>query len=374
MRPLIVIGNWKMNGSLASNEDWIKTVARGMERGMPAGRQFVVCPPFPYLAQCDALIKEHSLAFLSLGAQDASAYASGAYTGEVAASMLKEMGCSYVIVGHSERRQIHHEVDEIVASKALQILDNGMTPVICVGETADERNSGRATEVVCAQVAKQVNVLQDRLADCLIAYEPVWAIGTGKVASAQVAQDMHRAIRLQLAEFNQDVASHVGILYGGSVKPDNAVELFAMPDIDGGLVGGASSNPQDFLAICQAQFFIWRYAVELFKTLLIVLQVVSALAVIVLVLLQQGKGADMGAAFGSGSSGSLFGASGSANFLSHTTAIFAALFFISTLGITWIGNKKETSPGVLSGTVAPTAAPAAPAAPVQDPTKPAVPK
>ena len=171
MRPLIVIGNWKMNGSLASNEDWIKTVARGMERGMPAGRQFVVCPPFPYLAQCDALIKEHSLAFLSLGAQDASAYASGAYTGEVAASMLKEMGCSYVIVGHSERRQIHHEVDEIVASKALQILDNGMTPVICVGETADERNSGRATEVVCAQVAKQVNVLQDRLADCLIAYE-----------------------------------------------------------------------------------------------------------------------------------------------------------------------------------------------------------
>jgi triosephosphate isomerase len=252
MRPLIVIGNWKMNGSLASNEDWIKTVARGMERGMPAGRQFVVCPPFPYLAQCDALIKEHSLAFLSLGAQDASAYASGAYTGEVAASMLKEMGCSYVIVGHSERRQIHHEVDEIVASKALQILDNGMTPVICVGETADERNSGRATEVVCAQVAKQVNVLQDRLADCLIAYEPVWAIGTGKVASAQVAQDMHRAIRLQLAEFNQDVASHVGILYGGSVKPDNAVELFAMPDIDVGLVGGASSNPQDFLAICQA--------------------------------------------------------------------------------------------------------------------------
>ncbi|WP_353202482.1 triose-phosphate isomerase [Polynucleobacter sp.] len=252
MRPLIVIGNWKMNGSLASNQDWIKTVARGMERGMPAGRQFVVCPSFPYLAQCDALIKEHSLAFLSLGAQDASAYASGAYTGEVAASMLKEIGCSYVIVGHSERRQIHHEVDEVVASKALQILDNGMTPVICVGEIADERNSGRAREVVCSQVAKQVNVLQDRLADCLIAYEPVWAIGTGKVASAQVAQDMHRAIRLQLAEFNEDVASHVGILYGGSVKPDNAVELFAMPDIDGGLVGGASSNPQDFLAICQA--------------------------------------------------------------------------------------------------------------------------
>jgi len=252
MRPLIVIGNWKMNGNLASNQDWIKTVARGMERGMPAGRQFAVCPPFPYLAQCGSLIKEHSLAFLSLGAQDASAESTGSYTGEASAAMLKELGCRYVIVGHSERRQIHHEVDEVVAAKALQVLDNGMTPVICVGETADERNSGRAQEVVCGQIAKQVSVLQDRLADCLIAYEPIWAIGTGKVASAEIAQDMHRHIRLQLAEFDLDVASHVGILYGGSVNPDNAVELFAMPDIDGGLVGGASLNPQDFLAICQA--------------------------------------------------------------------------------------------------------------------------
>jgi triosephosphate isomerase len=223
-----------------------------MESGMPAGRQFAICPPFPYLAQCASLIKEHSLAFLSLGAQDASAQTSGAYTGESSAPMLKELGCSYVIVGHSERRQMHFEADEAVSAKALQVLDSGMTPVICVGETADERNSGRAVEIVCAQVAKQVSVLQDRLADCLIAYEPVWAIGTGKVASAQVAQDMHRAIRLQLAEFDEDVASHVGILYGGSVKPDNAVELFAMPDIDGGLVGGASLNPQDFLAICKA--------------------------------------------------------------------------------------------------------------------------
>ena len=252
MRPLIVIGNWKMNGSLDSNQDWIKTVARGMESGMPSGRKFAICPPFPYLSQCASLIKEHSLAFLSLGAQDTSAHISGAYTGEVAASMLQEMSCQYVIVGHSERRQFHQEVDEVVAAKALQVLDSGMTPIICVGETADERNSGRAIEVVRSQVAKQVTVLQDRLADCLIAYEPVWAIGTGKVASAQIAQDMHHAIRQQLGEFNEDVASHVGILYGGSVKPDNAVELFAMPDIDGGLVGGAALNPQDFLAICKA--------------------------------------------------------------------------------------------------------------------------
>ncbi|WP_286298068.1 triose-phosphate isomerase [Polynucleobacter sp. TUM22923] len=252
MRPLIIIGNWKMHGSLASNSDWVKTVCRGMEQGMPAGRQYAVCVPTPYLAQCDALIKDCSLAFLSLGAQDASAFATGAYTGDVAASMLKELGCAYVIVGHSERRQFHHETDEQIAEKALQVLDNGMTPVICVGESADERNSGREVEVVRSQIARQVAVLQDRLADCLIAYEPLWAIGTGKVASAQLAQDMHRAIRLQLAEFNEDVASHVGILYGGSVKPDNAVELFAMPDIDGGLIGGASLNSQDFLAICQA--------------------------------------------------------------------------------------------------------------------------
>ena len=252
MRPLIVIGNWKMNGSLDGNQDWIKTVARGMESGMPSGRKFAVCPPFPYLSQCASLIKEHSLAFLSLGAQDTSAHISGAYTGEVSASMLKEMTCQYVIVGHSERREFHQEADEVVAAKALQVLDAGMTPIICVGETADERNSGRAIEVVCGQIAKQVTVLQDRLVDCLIAYEPIWAIGTGKVASAQVAQDMHHAIRQQLGEFNEDVASHIGILYGGSVKPDNAVELFAMPDIDGGLVGGAALNPQDFLAICKA--------------------------------------------------------------------------------------------------------------------------
>jgi len=252
MRPITVIGNWKMNGSFASNADWIKTVCRGMEQGMPAGRKYVVCPPAPYLSQCGDLIRDCSLAFLSLGAQDASAYPAGAYTGDVAAAMLKELGCAYVIVGHSERRQYHQEADEQVAEKALQVLDNGMIPVICVGESADERNSGREVEVVRGQISKQVTILQDRLADCLIAYEPVWAIGTGKVASAQVAQDMHRAIRLQLAEFDEDVASHVGILYGGSVKPDNAVELFAMPDIDGGLIGGASLNPQDFLAICQA--------------------------------------------------------------------------------------------------------------------------
>ena len=143
MRPITVIGNWKMNGSFASNADWIKTVCRGMEQGMPAGRKYVVCAPAPYLSQCGDLIRDCSLAFLSLGAQDASAYSAGAYTGDVAAAMLKELNCAYVIVGHSERRQHHQEADEQVAEKALQVLDNGMIPVICVGESADERNSGR---------------------------------------------------------------------------------------------------------------------------------------------------------------------------------------------------------------------------------------
>lgn len=252
MRPLTVIGNWKMNGSIAGNAIWIEAVCSEMEKGMPAGRRYGVCPPYPFLAQCGGLIQSCSLAPLSLGAQDVSAEQIGPFTGEVSAAMLSEFGCTYVLVGHSERRDRYNESDQLVAEKALQVLDHGMTPIICVGETADERNSGRAVEVVRGQVAKQVAILQDRLADSLIAYEPVWAIGTGKVASAQIAQDMHREIRLQLAEFDADVASHVGILYGGSVKPDNAVELFAMPDIDGGLIGGASLDPQEFLAICRA--------------------------------------------------------------------------------------------------------------------------
>ena len=254
MRPLIVIGNWKMNGNLASNEDWIKTVARGMESGMPSGRKFAVCPPFPYLTQCASLIKEHSLAFLSLGAQDASADIAGAYTGEVAASSLKEMGCSYVIVGHSERRQLHHEVDELVAAKALQVLDSGMTPVICVGETADERNSGRAVEVVRGQVAKQLTVLQDRLADCLIAYEPVWAIGTGKVATPEEAAAVCGKIREALAaKFGADLAQATRILYGGSVKAANVAGFLRSTEVDGVLVGGASLDAEEFSGIARFQ-------------------------------------------------------------------------------------------------------------------------
>jgi triosephosphate isomerase len=252
MRPLTVIGNWKMNGGMAANRLWVEAVCSEMEKGMPAERRFAFCPPYPYLLSCAEQVKAYPSAQLVLGAQDASAELSGAFTGEVSAAMLKEVGCVFVLVGHSERRDRFGESDQLIAEKALQALDQGLTPVICVGETADERDSGRAVEVVRAQLARQMLILQDRIADTLIAYEPIWAIGTGKVASAQMAQDMHREIRLQLAELDQDVASHIGILYGGSVKSDNAVELFGMPDIDGGLIGGASLDPQEFLAICRA--------------------------------------------------------------------------------------------------------------------------
>lgn len=249
MRALTVIGNWKMNGSFSTNTQWMESVGEGMQRGMPAGRRFGVCVPFPYLHQCAQYLTSSQLL---LGAQDVSAHESGAFTGEVSASMLQEMGARFVIVGHSERRMQYGEANETIALKAGCALDHEITPIICVGETADERNSGRAIEVVRRQVASQVSTLQDRLVDCLIAYEPIWAIGTGKVASAQMAQDMHRAIRLQLAEFDDDVASHIGIIYGGSVRADNATELFAMPDIDGGLVGGASLDAQEFLSICRS--------------------------------------------------------------------------------------------------------------------------
>lgn len=249
MRALTVIGNWKMNGSFSANTQWMEAVGEGMQRGMPAGRRFGVCVPFPYLHQCAQYLTSSQL---FLGAQDVSAHESGAFTGEVSASMLQELGTRFVIVGHSERRMQYGEANETIALKAGCALDHEITPIICVGETADERNSGRAIEVVRRQVASQVSTLQDRLVDCLIAYEPIWAIGTGKVASAQMAQDMHRAIRMQLAEFDDDVASHIGIIYGGSVRADNATELFAMPDIDGGLVGGASLDAQEFLSICRS--------------------------------------------------------------------------------------------------------------------------
>ena len=250
MTRKLIAGNWKMNGSLAANQALLSGIQTGLPTALGGKHADVaVCVPAIYVAQVQQLVHNTGVA---LGVQDVSVHAQGAYTGETSAAMLKDFGVRYAIVGHSERRMQYGEANESIALKAEQALDHELTPIICVGETADERNSGRAVEVVRRQVASQVSTLQDRLVDCLIAYEPIWAIGTGKVASAQIAQDMHRAIRLQLAEFDDDVASHIGIIYGGSVRADNATELFAMPDIDGALVGGASLDAKEFLAICRA--------------------------------------------------------------------------------------------------------------------------
>lgn len=251
MRPLTIIGNWKMNGGLSTNQALLSEIlvlGGTFFKGAANKGQFGLCVPYPYLSQAQSLLKDSGIA---LGAQDVSDHPYGAYTGDVSAQMLGEFGCHYVIVGHSERRQYHHEGDGLVARKARAALQAGLTPVICVGETEEERDEGRTLVVVRRQLQTVLDLLQGQIGSCLIAYEPVWAIGTGKVPVPAEAQDVHRELRLQLAKFDADAASKVAILYGGSLKPDNAHELLAMPDIDGGLVGGASLNAQEFVALCQ---------------------------------------------------------------------------------------------------------------------------
>jgi len=254
MRPLTIIGNWKMNGNLASNQQLLeKLLGEGAATFEAISHRLPirvgVCVPYLYLAQAQSLIASSKLA---LGAQDVSDHPNGAYTGDVSATMLQEFACQYVIVGHSERRQYHQESDALVARKAKATLQAKMTPIICVGETEAEYDAGKTLSVVRRQLQAVIDLLQGQIASCIIAYEPVWAIGTGKVPTPQGAQDVHRELRLQLATFDAEAASKVAILYGGSLKADNAKDLLAMPDIDGGLVGGASLDAQEFLAICQA--------------------------------------------------------------------------------------------------------------------------
>lgn len=239
-----VIGNWKMNGSLATNADLLEAI-----RGKAASCiKVAVCAPFPYLNQTQRLLGGSDVQF---GAQDVSEYASGAYTGQVSAAMLREFGATVVLVGHSERRQFNGETSEIVAAKASAAVRAGITSVICVGETLAEREAGRAEATVAAQLAPCSALLAASSSNIVIAYEPVWAIGTGKTASPAEAQAMHAFIRSQLSAIGPTAAS-VSLLYGGSVKASNAKELFSQPDIDGGLIGGASLIAPDFLAIISA--------------------------------------------------------------------------------------------------------------------------
>jgi triosephosphate isomerase len=247
MRRKLVIGNWKMNGSLAANS----VLLRGIVAGYAAqNADCGVCAPAPYLAQCQSELTGTPVAW---GAQDVSAYAAGAYTGEVAASMLQEFGCRYVLCGHSERRAYHHETNEVVAQKVLAALNAGLTPVVCVGETLEEREAGRTNVVVCAQLQAVLDVLEASAVEKIVlAYEPVWAIGTGKTATPALAQEVHGMLRKQVAERNPVAAANMPILYGGSMKPENAKDLLAQADIDGGLIGGASLKVADFLAIVHA--------------------------------------------------------------------------------------------------------------------------
>ena len=245
MRQKLVIGNWKMHGSLAANVTLLEAI-----KAAPASARLAVCAPFPYLAQCQALLAGSAVAW---GAQDVSAEARGAFTGEVAASMLAEFGASYVLVGHSERRSYHGETDATVAAKAVRALEFGIVPVVCVGESLAQREAGETEAVVGRQLGAVLEALSlEQLGRIVLAYEPVWAIGTGKTASSEQAQAVHAFLRAQVAARDAGVAARMAMLYGGSVKPDNAAELFSMPDIDGGLIGGASLKSDDFLAIGNA--------------------------------------------------------------------------------------------------------------------------
>ena len=248
MRQKLVAGNWKMNGGLKTNLQLLKDVVAGVAE-LP-GMSAAVCVPFPYLAQAQTVLTGTTLAW---GAQNLSEQAQGAFTGEVSASMLNDFGCRYVLVGHSERRAIYGESDALVADKFAAALAANLIPVLCVGETLAERDAGQTIDVVSAQidaVLKRVGVAA--FAKAVVAYEPVWAIGTGRTATSAQAQEVHAAIRAQIARADASVAAGLQILYGGSMKPGNAAELLGMPDIDGGLIGGAALVAADFLAICRA--------------------------------------------------------------------------------------------------------------------------
>lgn len=246
-RPLVA-ANWKMNGSLASIRQLVQGVRAGLAPGGKA--EVALCPPAVYLAEVRHLLQGSGVA---LGAQNVSDRESGAYTGEIAAPMLRDYDCRYVIVGHSERRNLFGETDQLVAEKFIRVRAAGMTPIFCVGEMLEEREAGVTEEVV----ARQLDEVIDRagiasFADAVIAYEPVWAIGTGRTATPEQAQEVHAFIRLRLARHDAGIADKIRIQYGGSVKAGNAQVLFSMADVDGGLIGGASLNAEEFLGICHA--------------------------------------------------------------------------------------------------------------------------
>ena len=249
MKHKLIAGNWKMNGSLAANEALVQGVRGGLQAAL-AGKaaQVAVCVPSAYLSQVQQLTQGSGI---DLGSQDVSAHEQGAYTGEISAAMLKDFGVRFAIVGHSERRQYHGESDEAVALKAQRALAAGITPIVCVGETLAEREANHTEEVVKRQLAAVIHANGHCISEIVVAYEPVWAIGTGKTATPEQAQAVHAVLRAQLKAATAH-ADRVHILYGGSMNAANAAELLSQPDIDGGLIGGAALKPADFLTIIAA--------------------------------------------------------------------------------------------------------------------------
>jgi triosephosphate isomerase len=248
MRQPLIAGNWKMNGSKRETVELLTGIKAGI--GSISKSAVAVCPPFPYLYLAEEMLKDTAVAY---GAQDCSREEGGAFTGQVSASMLSDFGCAYVIVGHSERRIFNGETDAIIARKFELAVASGLTPILCVGETLEEREQGKTEEVVARHLDGVLDSAgADAIAQGVVAYEPVWAIGTGVTATPEQAQEVHAFLRQRIAKKSADVAAKTRILYGGSMKPGNAHELMAKADIDGGLIGGASLNATDFLAICQA--------------------------------------------------------------------------------------------------------------------------
>ena len=244
----LIVGNWKMNGGLAANEMLLRAVLAGLSPA-DASVSVGVCASAPYLPQLQGLLQGSAVAW---GAQDVSAHEQGAYTGEISAAMLREFGCRYALVGHSERRQYHGETDEVVAAKAQRALAAGITPIVCVGETLAQRDAGETEAVVKRQLAAVIHTVGHCSSEIVIAYEPVWAIGTGRTATPEQAQAVHHVLRAQVAAATAHADQRVHILYGGSMNAANAASLLAQPDIDGGLIGGASLKAPDFLQIIQA--------------------------------------------------------------------------------------------------------------------------
>ncbi len=248
MRRSLVVGNWKMNGNRASALALLADILAGVGEGVKA--DIGVCPPFIHIPELAEVLRDSKVL---LGSQNVADQTQGAFTGEISAPMLKEFGVKLAIVGHSERRLVYGESDELVGKRYARAIENGLTPILCVGETLEERESDRTFSVI----AKQLDAVLDladvgSLAHAVIAYEPVWAIGTGRTATTEQAQEVHAWIRARVADMNASIAENLQILYGGSVKPDNAQALFAMPDIDGGLIGGASLDADSFLKICHS--------------------------------------------------------------------------------------------------------------------------